>query len=110
MAQQTAVEWLQDVYNTQGHILPSQFEQAKQMERGQRIAAQMNMNDFSKGYACAVAQIIEQHGETTLAEDIFSCNFMSVETMKKIEIDEHDIELLKPIVKEIERKRSLAGN
>ena len=35
MAQQTAVDWLEDVYNTQGHILPSQFEQAKQMEREQ---------------------------------------------------------------------------
>ena len=33
--QQTAVEWLEDVYNTQGHILPAQFEQAKQMEREQ---------------------------------------------------------------------------
>lgn len=32
MEQQTAVEWLEDVYNTQGHILPSQFEQSKQME------------------------------------------------------------------------------
>lgn len=70
----------------------------------------MNRNDFSKGYACAVAQIIEQHGETSLAEDVFACNFMSIQTMKMIGVDKHDIELLKPIVKEIERKRALAGN
>ena len=62
-------------------------------------------DDFSKGYACAVAQIIEQHGETTIAENIFSCNFISIETMRKIGVDEHDIELLTPIVEEIKRKR-----
>lgn len=64
----------------------------------------MNTNDFSKGFACAVVQIIETHGEQTIAEDVFRCNFMSIETMKKIGVDEHDIEILKPIVKEIERK------
>ena len=31
MAQQTAVEWLENVYNTQGRILSEQFDQAKQM-------------------------------------------------------------------------------
>ena len=35
MAQQTAVEWLEDVYNTQGRILSEQFEQAKQIEKEQ---------------------------------------------------------------------------
>lgn len=64
----------------------------------------MNQNDFSKGFACAVVQIIETHGEQTIAEDVFKCNFMFIETMRMIGIDEHDIELLKPIVKEIERK------
>ena len=29
----------------------------------------MNTNDFSKGFACAVVQIIETHGEQTIAED-----------------------------------------
>ena len=29
---------------------------------------------------------------------------MSIETMEKIGVDKHDIEILKPIVKEIERK------
>ena len=31
----TAVEWLEDVYNTQGRILPQQFEQAKEREKEQ---------------------------------------------------------------------------
>jgi hypothetical protein len=29
----TAVEWLEDVYNKQGRILPQQFEQAKVMHK-----------------------------------------------------------------------------
>lgn len=66
--------------------------------------------DFSKGYACAVAQIIDQHGEDSIAEDIFQCNFMSIKTMRSIGVDEYDIKLLKPIVKEIERKKKLMGS
>lgn len=40
---QTAVEWLEDVYNTQGRILPQQFEQAKEMDK------QKTMFDYSAG-------------------------------------------------------------
>jgi hypothetical protein len=39
MAQQTAVEWLQEVYNQQGNISPVQFEQAKEMEEQKTIDA-----------------------------------------------------------------------
>ena len=35
-----------------------------------------NNNEFSKGYLCAVAQIIEQHGETSLAYDVFMANYI----------------------------------
>jgi hypothetical protein len=35
MGQQTAVDWLHEVYNQQGRILTAQFEQAKQMEKEQ---------------------------------------------------------------------------
>jgi hypothetical protein len=66
-----------------------------------------SQKDFSKGYACAVAQIIIQHGQDGIAEDIFKCNFMSIKTMKAIGVEESDIEVLKPIVKEIERKNKL---
>ena len=39
-----AVEWLEDVYNKQGRILPTQFEQAKAMEKGHI------RNAFHNGY------------------------------------------------------------
>jgi hypothetical protein len=31
----TAVDWLEEVYNQQGRILPAQFEQAKEIEKQQ---------------------------------------------------------------------------
>lgn len=44
--QQTAVEWIENVYNTQGRVLPIQFEQSKQME-----AEQMKVTEeTSDGY------------------------------------------------------------
>ena len=64
-------------------------------------------NTFSIGYACACATMIRQHGITTEVEDCLSSNFMDVETMRSIGVDEFDIEVLEPIVKEIERKRNL---
>ena len=36
MKQKTAVEWVEEVYNQQGRILPAQFEQAKEEEKQQR--------------------------------------------------------------------------
>ena len=37
MAQKTVVEWLTDVYRVQGRILPTQFDQAKQMENEKNV-------------------------------------------------------------------------
>lgn len=66
----------------------------------------MWMKTFSIGYACACANIIRTHGEEVIARDCFIQNFMSIETMKTIGVDEDDIKVLEPIVKEIERKQS----
>ena len=65
---------------------------------------------FSIGYACACATMIRQHSNTTEVEDCFRENFMSVKTMREIGVDEYDIEVLEPLVKEIERKRALKEN
>lgn len=65
------------------------------------------MSEFVKGYACAVATLIEAHGCTTEAEDVYRACFISAEGLKKMGVDERDIELLKPVIKEIERKRKL---
>ena len=49
----TAVEWLEDVYNTQGRILPTQFEQAKAMEKEQIMDA------YGQGVADEAGEIID---------------------------------------------------
>ena len=63
---------------------------------------------FSIGYACACANMMRDHDQPTMVEDCFVANFMDIKTMKLIGVDESDIEVLKPIVKEIERKNALA--
>lgn len=63
---------------------------------------------FSIGYACACANMIGDHKESIMVEDCFGANFMDVKTMRSIGVDESDIEVLKPIVVEIERKQKLA--
>ncbi len=60
---------------------------------------------FSTGYACACAVTVQQHGVSTEVTDCFRENFMDLAEMKKIGVDPHDIEQLKPIVKEIKRRR-----
>ncbi len=64
-------------------------------------------NDFLIGYACACADIMRSHGEDTIAADVFRGCFMTVSQMRKVGVDESDIDALKPIVKEILRKRKL---
>lgn len=63
--------------------------------------------DFSKGYACACAVLMRLHRESTLVEHMLKENFMSIRQMRSAGVDEYDIDLLKPVVKEIERKRKV---
>lgn len=62
---------------------------------------------FSQGYACACAVMLKGHGQDTAVEDTFRANFMSVDTMKKLGVDQYDIDILSPVVKECERKSKL---
>lgn len=59
---------------------------------------------FNRGYVCATANVVRMYGEETLAEELLKCNNVTED------IDESDLEILKPVLKEIERKRALAGN
>jgi hypothetical protein len=63
--------------------------------------------DFSKGYMCACANIINTHGESGIAEDVFKGNGMSVKQMRSYGIDEADIQTLMPVIKEVRRKNKL---
>lgn len=58
---------------------------------------------FDQGYACAIACIVKSHGGGTEAKEALKANGMtSVEKLKKSRIDSYDIEVLTPLIREIE--------
>lgn len=63
-----------------------------------------NEDDFSVGYFCAIANMMRDHDNDVIAKDCLGANFMNIKKMKRIGVDESDIEILKPIVKDIERR------
>lgn len=65
---------------------------------------------FMQGYMCACAVMLSEHGEDTMVEDCVRGNFKSIQDLMKHKVDQHDIEILEPIFKEIERKRNLLTN
>lgn len=60
---------------------------------------------WSQGFAAACAITLQNHGCDSIVEDTLVCNFMDEAAMKRRGVDEHDIEILKPIIKEINRKQ-----
>lgn len=64
---------------------------------------------FTQGYICACATMMQEHGNGTEVEDCLRGNFISLDDLRKHEVDEHDIEVLMPVINEIERKRALAN-
>ena len=64
--------------------------------------------EFSQGYACALTAIISIYGIDRSVIESWRANFGSSQTvasLKRLGIDEHDIEIIKPHLKEINRKR-----
>lgn len=64
-------------------------------------------SDFTKGYFCACAVAMKQHGDDGTVYDLVAENYTSLKQLRDDGVDEHDIEVLMPIIKEIERKRKL---
>jgi len=92
--------------------IPPDPEPENNATHGCRIEGRLNVvekkiHSFSHGYACACANMIRDHHEDSMVEDCFSANFMTIDEMRRIGVDESDIEVLKPIVSEIERKRRI---
>lgn len=63
--------------------------------------------NFSRGFACALTCIIRSHGFETPVEEAWRAQFGSKQTVKslrKMGIDEYDIEVIAPHLKEINRR------
>ncbi|MCA6431166.1 MAG: hypothetical protein IM613_17160 [Cytophagales bacterium] len=64
-------------------------------------------SDFNKGYFCACAVLLKQHRDEKLVYELMNENFTSLEKLRADGVDEYDIELLMPVIKEIYRVRKL---
>lgn len=62
---------------------------------------------FNQGYTLACANMMRDHNEPVMVEDCLKANMLQVAEMKKHGVDPSDIEILKPIIKEINRKDKL---
>ena len=61
------------------------------------------MDDFAKGYSCAVATLIRLDGSvSTNARELFRAGGWSIEELMKIRIDFTDLDLLKQHRNELE--------
>lgn len=60
---------------------------------------------FSQGYACALASLIRIKGTDTNIDEIIAAQFPTVKSLKDQQVDEYDLEVLLPIVKEHEAKK-----
>lgn len=62
---------------------------------------------FSQGYACALTGMISSHGMETPILEAWRANFgreHTPESLRKLGIDENDIEIISPYLLEINRK------
>ena len=59
------------------------------------LVKQKSGKDFDRGYACAVANLINLHGISTEAVETFNQMFASFKSLKDIGLSEFDAEILK---------------
>lgn len=64
-------------------------------------------DDFTKGYMCAVATLIKQCGDDTVAKDLYNCMFMKPEELERSDIEPCDLEVLMLLAKDIQRRRNM---
>jgi hypothetical protein len=65
--------------------------------------SQHNYNDgWMQGFAAACAISLRNHRKTTEIRETYACNFMTEKELREHGVDEFDIDILKPIVEEIQ--------
>lgn len=66
-----------------------------------------NIDRFVCGYVAACTDMLSIHHNNTEVRDCLEIVFKSVKDLKEKGVEEYDIEILKPIIREILRKRKL---
>ena len=67
----------------------------------------INKSTFTQGYTCACANLVRMTGDATgtIECELLGANISTLEGLKNDGVDESDIEVLKPTIAELERKR-----
>lgn len=62
---------------------------------------------FNRGYTCACANLVRLSGDSngTHELELFSSNFHSIEDLKKMGVEQSDIDVLKRTIKYLEQKK-----
>lgn len=64
---------------------------------------------FTQGYMCAMSSMFQKVGDHTNLTETVSENFTSIAQLRREGVDEYDIEILKPVFREIIQKRKRAS-
>lgn len=64
---------------------------------------------FAHGYTCACAHLVKLTGNADGTDelDMYNSNFHSIKDLKKLGVEDHDIETLTPTIKYLEKKRKI---
>ena len=78
----------------------------------ERIMEEYASKKFTQGYTCACANLVRKTGNAdgTLECELLGDSVSTLEGLKNDGVDESDIEILKPTIAELERKRAVGGN
>jgi hypothetical protein len=62
---------------------------------------------FTQGYICACANILRNYGDAITTQEVLESVYTSIADLKKCDVEERDIEILMPIIKNIEYKKKM---
>jgi hypothetical protein len=62
------------------------------------------MKGFTQGYACAVATLMQNYGESTYVEELIGAGGLTLKVCKENDVDDYDMKILRPILKKMEDK------
>ncbi len=73
----------------------------------QNDVAKIAAADFNAGYLIAVANIVNLHGEDTIAEDVLRQLGTDASVLKGLDLSDYDLKPLRALFREIERKDAI---
>ncbi len=106
-----AMESEHDLYEAHAHVIVDLHEWKKirlelyKLRKSNHISLESYVkenaiNEFNRGYSCAVANLINLHGVSTESMETFTQNFSSIDDVKKCGASDFDIEEISKLFKD----------